>query len=433
MRNLLEQCFVVVAMAFLTQPFARVFNPGGAYFSDPSQNSGVLFGVNSAVYVVAGFFMLLRWRTLLHCLIRLKWVAALVLLSGVSALWSQAPGLTIRRALALAATSALGLYIGSRYDRSQQMKLLASALTLVLGLTVLFVAFLPDYGIANQLPHFGNWKGIYHQKNMLGRIMVLATIAFAVIPPTGVWKVLKSPMVVASAVVLFFSGSATGFVVLAALVLFAPAIQLLRLRGLNAVPLWIAAALLAAGCAAVTFAQVTFAHLSALASLLDRDSTLTGRTALWTVLMAAISQCRWLGYGFGGFWLGMQGESASVLLAVRWDVLFAHNGFLDLILQLGFVGMAVFGIGYLINFRRAVFCLREDPHRGSTWPMLYLLFVILFNFTESTILATNNLFWVLYVSTSASLVPYATADLRPAIRFKDQIAYELETSFTHIS
>lgn len=428
MRNLIEKCFVVLAMLYLTQPFARLLHATGADFTNPNQSSVAVFVMNTAVYAVAAFFILLRWRRLLWHLAQIKWILTLVLIAGVSVLWSQAPDFTARRAVALLATTALGLYVGIRYDRTQQLRLLACTTGLVVALTVFFVAFLPEYGISYEGAHFGNWQGIYHQKNMLGRMMVLATIVFAVIPATGIWKSFKWPLVASSAVILFLSGSATGFGVLAVLLLIAPAVRLLRLRGLNAVPLWMIAGFVAAGCAVFVLTNLT-----SLTSLLGRDSTLTGRTELWSVVLTAIFRRPWLGYGFSGFWLGMQGESASVLLAVRWAVLFAHNGFLDLMLQLGIVGLTVFGVGYLVNLRRAVVCLREDGMRGRVWPLLYLVFMLLFNFTESTILATNNLFWVLYVSTSISLVPFA-APARRKVPLRDcQEVYGLETSPSHLS
>ena len=428
MRNVSEKCFVVIALLYLTQPFARLLNASGADFTNPNQSSVTVFVLNSAVYALAVFFMLLSWRSLLWHLARIKWILALVLMAGVSILWSQVPDFTARRAVALVATTALGVYVGIRYDRAEQLRLLAYTMVLLVALTIFLVALLPEYGIAHDGAHFGNWQGIYHQKNMLGRVMVLATIVFAVIPSTGIWKFAKWLLAASSGIILVLSGSATGVIVLIALLLIAPAARLLRLRGLSAVPLWMTGGLIAVGC--IVF---TLTNLDALASMLGRSSTITGRTELWSVVLTAIFRHPWLGYGFSGFWLGMQGESASVLLAVRWAVFFAHNGFLDLLLQLGIVGLAVFGVGYLINLRRAVVCLREDESRGNAWPLLYLVFILLFNFTESTILATNNLFWVLYISTSISLVPFAVPVRREAPLTDSQRLYGLEASPTHLS
>jgi len=51
---------------------------------------------------------------------------------------------------------------------------------------------------------------------------------------------------------------------------------------------------------------------TAIANALGRDVTLTGRTSIWAVVLDKISKHPWLGYGYKGFWLGMEGESADV-------------------------------------------------------------------------------------------------------------------------
>ena len=81
--------------------------------------------------------------------------------------------------------------------------------------------------------------------------------------------------------------------------------------------------------------------------LLHRDEGLTGRLNLWNAVLLAISKRLWLGYGFNAFWQGMKGESGYVLTAVGWAPKYAHNGFLDLVLDLGLLGLLVFAIGYL--------------------------------------------------------------------------------------
>jgi O-antigen ligase len=130
-----------------------------------------------------------------------------------------------------------------------------------------------------------------------------------------------------------------------------------------------------------------------------------------------IRQYPWLGYGYGAFWAGgWSGESAHVSLWVsRFAndpvVVHAHNGFLDLLLDLGLLGLATFALGFSLATLRAVYWVRATRTAAGLWPLVYLTFILLYNFTESSILQHNNVFWILYV----------TVSMLTAARFSDSI------------
>jgi O-antigen ligase len=109
----------------------------------------------------------------------------------------------------------------------------------------------------------------------------------------------------------------------------------------------------------------------------------------------------WLGFGFGSFWHGTQGPSLVILNAVRWNVAQSHNGFLDLVLDIGFVGLAVFLVGYGIACYRACQLLRNHASMGFLWPLVFLVFLLVYNFTESGLLFQNSLFLALYAAVYA--------------------------------
>ncbi len=126
----------------------------------------------------------------------------------------------------------------------------------------------------------------------------------------------------------------------------------------------------------------------------------------------------WLGYGFKGFWQGMQGESANLLQAVGWPALHSHNGFLDLALDLGILGVATFAIGYLVFLRRAIEIAGKVRGSVPVWLCTYLAFMFFYNLSESSILVENNICWVLYTATAVSLCTYYV----PALNSKAEVA-----------
>ncbi len=106
--------------------------------------------------------------------------------------------------------------------------------------------------------------------------------------------------------------------------------------------------------------------------------TLTGRTGIWSAVIDSIAKRPMLGYGYQAFWLGLEGESYRVILAVSWVLAQAQNGFIDVMLEMGAVGLAIVLLVFGFAFRDAVVCLlrsRDDAQlRAVEW---YLAIVIL--------------------------------------------------------
>ena len=207
---------------------------------------------------------------------------------------------------------------------------------------------------------------------------------------------------------LIFSRSVTGLLVFAVILGCWPLYRLLQTRFTFAFPV---ITLVFAGLAV----GVTLAYqaLPTLLEMINRDPGLTGRVDLWNAVWGSISRRPWLGYGFDAFWQGMQGESANVLLTLGWTPAHAHNGFLTLLLDMGVLGLAVFVAGYLLLWRGALQLASGNGGTISIWICTYLLFILIYNFTESAILEQNSIFWVLYAATAANL--YLELPPKPAI------------------
>jgi O-antigen ligase len=142
---------------------------------------------------------------------------------------------------------------------------------------------------------------------------------------------------------------------------------------------------------------------SAFLSMLSRDSTLTGRIPLWSAAANSIAEHPWLGYGYAAFWKRITGDSAVVTLAVGWNAPHAHNGYLDMCLDVGLLGLGLFAWGSAVTLRRAVNLFQKGSVRAAKWPLIYLIFFAVYNLTESCIFRSNTFLWLPFVSTSISL------------------------------
>lgn len=78
-------------------------------------------------------------------------------------------------------------------------------------------------------------------------------------------------------------------------------------------------------------------------------ATLSGRTKLWEQLWTDATKHVWLGYGFHAFW---SPETVSAQ-AGEWTPTSAHNGYLDMVAELGLVGLAMILILIWLSSRNA--------------------------------------------------------------------------------
>jgi O-antigen ligase len=191
--------------------------------------------------------------------------------------------------------------------------------------------------------------------------------------------------------------AAASLVVSAALLSLIPLFRSLRLRFTTAVGVWTLSILLGA-----ILLTLLASNAEPVFAALGRDPTLTGRTQIWAAVLVSISERPWLGYGYNAFWQEWSGPSAVVLSAVGWETPHSHNGLLDLWLDLGLTGLIVFMLGLGLAARAGVIRARDTDKAADLWPLVFLSFLVLINFSEAAILKQHSLFWVLYVAILSS-------------------------------
>ena len=223
--------------------------------------------------------------------------------------------------------------------------------------------------------------------------MIISVIAF--LASKGIHRrAVRWSFVVASITLAFLSNSLTSLVTIGVLLLLAPSYRLLRAKKTTLIP-----AMIIIGTGSAMAVVLAIRNQDIVLQLMDRTISLTGRTDIWRSVWDAISQRIVLGYGFNGFWNGIDGASANVILSLGWVAKHAHDGFLDLWLELGIVGLALFAVGFFSALRGAFRLLVNDRSAGTTWPMQYLAFMFFYHIAEGPILRQNSLYWALYTAT----------------------------------
>jgi O-antigen ligase len=112
---------------------------------------------------------------------------------------------------------------------------------------------------------------------------------------------------------------------------------------------------------------------------MGRNPTLTGRTDIWRALLH-MSGNPLLGAGFESFWLGRQLQWA--MGGLLQGVNEAHNGYLEVFLNLGWFGVALLALLIVTGYRNVVVALRREPEAGRFGLALFVIAVV-YSFTEA--------------------------------------------------
>jgi exopolysaccharide production protein ExoQ len=353
--------------------------------------------ISLGVYLIAGLLVLKRRTAVLELVRRNRFLFGLVGLAALSVAWSDSPGTTAWRAFALGLTTILGVYLATAFETVELASLLAWVLLAIVLLGVFLAEFRPAYG----LDHLRGdaWRGAFTTKNELGRIAVLAAAVWIVRLVTRHGNLLLAlGAIFVSLYALDRSASKTGTLVALMLVAFVAVLPALRAHVSIAVP----AGALLAGAGILSFEWLA-RHSDAALNTVGANSTFTGRSEIWAAVWTMISAHPWLGYGFGAFWRGLDGPSAQVWATVGATPPHAHNGVLDLWLDLGFAGVLLLAGSFLVTAGRALRALREAWSIETVFPVVLLAFLVLFNLSESTLLKPHSAFWVLYVAAAVQL------------------------------
>ena len=417
MLKLIEKAFLIVAMLYFAGALLVVLQPDDLPQSDepaqnmsmemmrkadkgndqdPTQKNKVKIATQAGIYLITAFLIVLNLREFLRLCLRHPWLFVLLLLAIFSTFWSDSPGFTARRSIVLVASTCFGVYLAQQYSLREIMRMLFIVGVIGAIGSYLVIWRLPAAGISGGVTA-GDWQGLFGQKNTLGRFMAfeVLTCGIGVLAEKGMWRLFCIFGVLACLPLLVMAKDSTAYIVSPILLLLLPAFQFARKHSFLRLTVFLSA--LGATVLGVVFMIVVDPHKVLL--MMGKDSSLSGRTDIWSMVWDKFMERPFFGYGYSAFWMGKDGkQSAGIWEALHWAVPHSHNGFLDILVQIGAVGLLIFLVGYLVFFNKALRCARESKTILGLYPLLYISFMILFNFSEGSILREENLFWVLYAT-----------------------------------
>lgn len=400
--RIVEQAYAFIGLVQMVSDPGSLFGTIGAENQDlqvaaaqvvDGSLTSQIFG--ASIYLIALVALLPRYRDVIALVSGNKTLLLFIVLVLISPLWSELPSVTLRRSLALFGTTVFAAYLAVRFSPSELLKMLALALGFTAVASLLLVLLVPKIAI-DQGTNYGAWTGLLGQKNIFGRAMVLGILVMWTVLPQA--RSLKPLFLAGIALCLFLvamSQSRTSWIAAVGLLLAVPFLRYLR-RSKTPVALRIALVFVV-GLGSVVFLVLQYADVGL--SALGRDATFSGRTDIWASAASVGLERPILGAGYRTFWT--RGLTNRLLVGN------GHNSFLDIWLELGFVGLGIFMASMVVITRRTLRRLVTSADRIGLFYVLFLIFMVLFGMAAQVFPDHGTIAWVLYVAIALYLTPVA--------------------------
>jgi O-antigen ligase len=400
-----ELIFSIASLIHISQAITPLILTKGANEGDGVDLSSFDLSFNAQlsvlIYLITFVLLTMRWKRVVAMISSNKLLWILMGIVSFSFFWSVNPEQTLRFSIYAIGTTGFGLYLATRYTLTEQMDLVGWTYGILLILSLLLAVAVPKYGLMAGV-HDGALRGVFTHKNQFGAFMSLGGVVFflnALRKQEYSWVNWILLAFCCGAMIMSLSTTAVG--TFAFMLMLCLIYRIFRWRYEVMVSAVLAVTIV--GVATIIFIA-GYVGSDSLFSSVGKDTTLSGRTFIWQYVWDQIQLRPWLGYGLSAFWNGYEGPSGYVQLAMRIPVIYAHNGFLDIWLSIGLVGLIVFVVGFLLTTVQSLELLRKTNTPEGFWPLLFLTYVLLSNLTEGTISNMSNFFWAIYVAVSYSLI-----------------------------
>jgi exopolysaccharide production protein ExoQ len=309
----------------------------------------------------------------------------------LSASWSVDPTTTVRQAFLYLFVVLGAIGIAGSLDADEYMDLLRWICFLSASASVALVVVSPSTAFG---PGFGDFQGIFTHKNTLGQVMAIGALtSLHAMRVNRRRRALNTFMLCAFIGMAFASASTTALLAIFAFCCVDRIIALLR-RGGAALLLGIFLVLILVP----TLVAIAF-DPSPIFEIIGKDSTLTGRTDIWTYVINDISLKPLLGWGYFGFWSPSNPAAVEISDAVRWTVPQAHNGLLEMLLNIGVVGTAIFIFLFVRNIIFALRCLSTSAKALAISAILIYVGIVMTGISEFVLLAYSQPWTSLFFTT----------------------------------
>ncbi len=404
--RLVETALVLVWLLLATGAFRTLLASG----ADDREAGSILFQLVTLSVVSGAAVLLLRGMPVwVSRLVTASWpLLALTGLALLSTVWSDSPSTTFRRAIALLLTTGFAFFVVARFDAKQFVRILAAAFAL-LFLASILAAAIPGLGITPSGLHEGAWRGLTGQKNEFGRTCGLALTFFVIAGIIAPGKLGRYWIGACLALVLLLLSTSKTPITATAVGLGGTLISILVLYGrIGRVQIAGELRVILLAMIVTVILVSVFWVVPLIVQAMGRDLTFSGRTELWKWAIAIGDDTPWLGSGYRGFWndkntmyffefFAWERTADGELSDSFTGPTHAHSGYVDLWLELGWIGVAVFAGVICSAFAKIACCFRRGRSDVAIGFSAVTCFLLAYAFTAKSIMQQTEDLWFLFV------------------------------------
>jgi exopolysaccharide production protein ExoQ len=357
-----------------------------------------------SLLMLAGLIVLFQRRDRVIALLKANApIVGYFVYCGISVLWSDYPLVGGKRWFRGLGDVTMVLIILTDFKwHGALRRVFTHVAFLLLPISVLFIRYYPDLGRAYGLDGSQYWTGICEGKNSLGMISLIFGMAC-------LWTLLEiyadrgqrnrkrrlaahGTIVIIAIYLLWISDSKTS---LACFVLVGTLMTLTGMTAWARRPALLRPMMLGlvTCCVSVLFLGIGGGALETL----GRNSSLTGRTDVWKLVLS-FAENPLVGAGYESFWMG---DRLARIVSINGGINQAHNGYIEIYLNLGLVGLTFLAAIILIGFRRVTAGFARRPE-ASTIRMAYFLVAVIYNFTEGAFKMMSPV-WISFLLSTAAV------------------------------
>lgn len=316
----------------------------------------------------------------------------------LSVSWSNVPDVAIRR-IALTTMIIFTEFLAvSMLGTETTLRIVTRICIALLAANLLVALLVPSIGVHQsdeiESELAGDWRGLLLHKNFAGSVTAF-TIMFCWFNPSNLSRMARIAALAAAAFFLWGANSKTSIGLLLPSILCGA----IYAKYYDTRPLMLKFSLAAAVAIA---AVVIIANQEMIAAAFDSPDTLTGRVQIWPLLTRYIAEHPWLGSGYGSFWnIGPGGPIYRYSDDWVSEMASGHQGFLDLLAQIGAPGMMLVIYATIFAPLRTLATLKILPRANVALLIALFAFCVGHNFTESSLLdrdANVNFFLMLGIA-----------------------------------
>jgi len=361
--------------------------------------------LTAASYAILPMLMIGRWKKWIYVVTLDIPVLLLSLMPAVSAIWSASAEDSIDFSKGVLRASLFGIYLATSYSLKGQMQIFTWVFGIGTVLSLVLTLGLPGYGI-----NADYWVGIYVYKNQAALMLVLAAILFMIKALNQRQQRWISWILFAMALVqLVLTEGKTCYAIFVNSLFLLPLYNSIKQNQYKMRIVFILIISLLLGTSTILiFQNLEFI----IVDTLGKDMDLNGRTEIWTLVLHKLYERPWLGYGAAGFWTT---KHALYVISATWassadhigigpgKTLFnAHSGYLDFLIQYGFVGGGLIMYSLITMMSRLVVILAATGMVESFWMMQTLVAIFFVNITERLGLVNYTTLWTIHVAIALS-------------------------------